>query len=112
MRLSSVHVHHVGLYHLQELEIATYQQPHTFGRTKPCDRGIILEITLSPSSLSPAMPPQGQEPEGVGQRAPSDRLGPAYRSKEERPKATVSTKVTHENVTILPQTPQLIALLT
>ncbi|KAK5133162.1 Uracil phosphoribosyltransferase, synthesizes UMP from uracil [Meristemomyces frigidus] len=48
----------------------------------------------------------------VIQRAPSQHLGPKYRPDEEKPSATVSTKVTHENVTVLPQTPQLIALLT
>ncbi|EMC97017.1 hypothetical protein BAUCODRAFT_67759 [Baudoinia panamericana UAMH 10762] len=51
-------------------------------------------------------------PSGVLQRAPSGHLGPSYKPKEEKPTATVSTEVTHSNVTILPQTPQLIALLT
>ena len=51
-------------------------------------------------------------PTGVLQRAPSSHLGPAYRPQEARPSATVSSKVAHDNVTILPQTPQLIALLT
>lgn len=46
------------------------------------------------------------------QRAPSQHLGPEYRPNEEKPSATVSTKVSHENVTVLPQTPQLISLLT
>jgi len=46
------------------------------------------------------------------QRAPSSHLGPDYRPDDEKPSATVSTKVTHDNVHILPQTPQLIALLT
>jgi len=45
-------------------------------------------------------------------RAPSDHLGPSYKPAEEKPTATVSTKLSHDNVTILPQTPQLIALLT
>ncbi|KAK5121904.1 Uracil phosphoribosyltransferase, synthesizes UMP from uracil [Meristemomyces frigidus] len=50
--------------------------------------------------------------ENILQRAPSQHLGPEYKSNEEKPSATVSTKVSHENVTVLPQTPQLIALLT
>lgn len=52
-----------------------------------------------------------QRPTGVLQRAPSGHLGPEYKRNDEKPSATVSTKVAHENVTILPQTPQLIALL-
>jgi len=39
-------------------------------------------------------------------------LGPEYRPDKEKPKATVSCEVPHDNVLILPQTPQLIALLT
>jgi len=48
----------------------------------------------------------------LGRRAPSKCVGPDYRAAEEKPTATVSTQVKHDNVTILPQTPQLIALLT
>ncbi|MCJ1341933.1 Uracil phosphoribosyltransferase, synthesizes UMP from uracil [Peltigera leucophlebia] len=44
--------------------------------------------------------------------SPVDCLGPDYRPKAEKPIATVSTQVSHANVHILPQTPQLIALLT
>ncbi|KAF2669190.1 uracil phosphoribosyltransferase [Microthyrium microscopicum] len=39
-------------------------------------------------------------------------VGPEYKSAAEKPTATISTKLSHPNVTILPQTPQLIALLT
>lgn len=46
------------------------------------------------------------------QKTPSKNLGPDYRPKEEKPQATVSTPVSHENIHILPQTPQLISLLT
>ncbi|KAL7271675.1 Uracil phosphoribosyltransferase, synthesizes UMP from uracil [Rhizina undulata] len=42
--------------------------------------------------------------------APAAAIGPQY--KEEKPQATVSTPINHKNVHILPQTPQLIALLT
>ncbi|CAK3832657.1 Uracil phosphoribosyltransferase [Lecanosticta acicola] len=45
-------------------------------------------------------------------RAPSQHLGPEYRSNEEKPTATVSTAPKISNLHILPQTPQLIALLT
>ncbi|THX02642.1 uracil phosphoribosyltransferase [Aureobasidium pullulans] len=44
--------------------------------------------------------------------APSQCLGPNYRAEGEKPTATVSKKVRHDNVHVLPQTPQLIALLT
>jgi len=46
------------------------------------------------------------------EKTPSRGVGPEYRSEGEKPTATVSTQVTHSNVTILPQTSQLIALLT
>lgn len=42
----------------------------------------------------------------------ADGVGPDYRPKAEKPRATVSTQVSHANVHILAQTPQLIALLT
>jgi len=44
--------------------------------------------------------------------APAKFVGPEYRPQEEKPTATVSTEVERPNVHILPQTPQLIALLT
>ncbi|KAL9065232.1 MAG: hypothetical protein Q9157_007546 [Trypethelium eluteriae] len=45
-------------------------------------------------------------------KAPSQCVGPEYRPDGQKPTATVSTEVSHENVHILPQTSQLIALLT
>ena len=47
-----------------------------------------------------------------GVQSPALGVGPAYRPAEEKPTATVSKDVPYENVHILPQTPQLIALLT
>ena len=44
--------------------------------------------------------------------APAHCVGPDYRPNAQKPTATVSTKISYENVHILPQTPQLIALLT
>lgn len=44
--------------------------------------------------------------------APEDCVGPDYRPKTEKPTATISTQILYDNVHILPQTPQLIALLT
>ncbi|KAK1770577.1 uracil phosphoribosyltransferase [Phialemonium atrogriseum] len=44
--------------------------------------------------------------------APTRCVGPDYRSERQKPMATVSTRIESDNVTILPQTPQLIALLT
>ena len=46
------------------------------------------------------------------QKVPSQHLGPDYKPDDEKPEATVSKSVPQDNVTILPQTPQLIALLT
>lgn len=43
---------------------------------------------------------------------PVQCVGPVYRSASQKPSATVSTEMNIENVHILPQTPQLIALLT
>lgn len=45
-------------------------------------------------------------------KEPAQCVGPDYRSEEQKPVATVSTEVGYENVHVLPQTPQLIALLT
>lgn len=44
--------------------------------------------------------------------SPALNLGPAYRPSSERPTATVSRPASSPNVHILPQTPQLISLLT
>ena len=44
--------------------------------------------------------------------SPQHCVGPDYRPDELKPTATVSTEVTYDTVHILPQTPQLIALLT
>ena len=44
--------------------------------------------------------------------APAHCLGPDYRSEEEKPTATVSKAVAADNVHVLRQTTQLIALLT
>ena len=39
-------------------------------------------------------------------------VGPDYRPEAQKPTATISTEISYDNVHILPQTPQLIALLT
>ncbi|MCJ1406450.1 Uracil phosphoribosyltransferase, synthesizes UMP from uracil [Ptychographa xylographoides] len=44
--------------------------------------------------------------------SPTQSVGPDYRPEAQKPTATISTEVSYENVHILPQTPQLIALLT
>ena len=44
--------------------------------------------------------------------APAECLGPAYRPQDQKPTATISTGIPLDNVHILAQTPQLIALLT
>ncbi|KAI2473773.1 uracil phosphoribosyltransferase [Annulohypoxylon bovei var. microspora] len=46
------------------------------------------------------------------QAGPVQCVGPDYRPPSQKPIATVSTEVEHDNVITLPQTPQLIALLT
>lgn len=45
-------------------------------------------------------------------QSPKQSVGPDYRSDKLKPTATVSTEVPFETVHILPQSPQLIALLT
>ncbi|KAH8821708.1 uracil phosphoribosyltransferase [Xylogone sp. PMI_703] len=45
-------------------------------------------------------------------KSPTACVGPDYRPEQQKPTATVSTEVKFENVHVLPQTPQLIALLT
>lgn len=42
---------------------------------------------------------------------PTQQVGPGFRSQDEKPSATVSVEVKFDNVRVLPQTPQLIALL-
>lgn len=44
--------------------------------------------------------------------APTQTVGPDYRPEQEKPRATVSKEAEQNNVTVLTQTPQLIALLT
>lgn len=44
--------------------------------------------------------------------SPALGVGPSYRPPQEKPTATVSREVEYDNVHVLPQTPQLIALLT
>jgi len=44
--------------------------------------------------------------------SPTQCVGPDYREDRFKPKATISQTVQHDNVHVLPQTPQLIALLT
>jgi uracil phosphoribosyltransferase len=43
--------------------------------------------------------------------APTQTVGPDFKSRDEKPTATVSSEVGYDNVRVLPQTPQLIALL-
>ncbi|KAI9772953.1 MAG: Uracil phosphoribosyltransferase, synthesizes UMP from uracil [Geoglossum simile] len=45
-------------------------------------------------------------------QSPAQEVGPNYKPAEQKPTATVSNPISYENVHILPQTPQLIALLT
>jgi uracil phosphoribosyltransferase len=49
---------------------------------------------------------------GKSAAAPTQTVGPDYRPDSQKPKATVSKEPTQQNVTVLNQTPQLIALLT
>lgn len=48
----------------------------------------------------------------TGTVAPAHRVGPDYRPDAQKPTATVSTHISYDNVHILPQTSQLLALLT
>lgn len=54
----------------------------------------------------------GNQDGGALEEVPTKHLGPEYRPAEEKPKATVSKSLDLENLQVLPQTPQLIALLT
>ncbi|KAF4917885.1 Uracil phosphoribosyltransferase [Colletotrichum viniferum] len=53
-----------------------------------------------------------QDSKVTGFSGPTQCVGPLYRSESQKPSATVSTEMNLDNVIILPQTPQLIALLT
>ncbi|KAK1594709.1 uracil phosphoribosyltransferase [Colletotrichum navitas] len=53
-----------------------------------------------------------QDPKSAVGGGPTQCVGPLYRSESQKPTATVSTEINSDNVIILPQTPQLIALLT
>ncbi len=48
----------------------------------------------------------------MAEQLPMQDVGPDYMPKAEKPTAAVSTSVSYDNVHILPQTPQLIALMT
>ena len=48
----------------------------------------------------------------AGTIAPAHHVGPDYRPDAQKPTATVSTQISYDNVHILPQTSQLLALLT
>ncbi|KAL1793626.1 hypothetical protein ACET3X_008608 [Alternaria dauci] len=61
-------------------------------------------LKAEPQSLTSSMSSESQPP--------SECLGPEYRPAALKPTATVSTPLKQKNVHILPQSPQLIALLT
>jgi hypothetical protein len=78
--------------------------------TQPCPRKqySITEPLLQPTQLfNEVVMSSATSPE-----TPTQAVGPDYRSTTQKPTATVSTEVTYDNVHVLPQTPQLIALLT
>lgn len=69
-----------------------------------------LEPPLEVLSCSSTM---SSNPEFRPRLAPTQGVGPDYRTESQKPTATVSASVEDfDNVTVLPQTPQLIALLT
>jgi len=76
------------IYHCQRLRFLSYLQAHL------------------------AIDGMSNEQDGSLERVPSDHIGPEYRSLNEKPKATVSKTLDLDNLQVLPQTPQLIALLT
>ncbi len=65
---------------------------------------------FSPPLLSPRLQPRMSSMTGT--KAPAHRVGPDYRPDAQKPTATVSTNILYDNVHILPQTSQLLALLT
>ena len=72
--------------------------------------------TASLPLIAPSLPSiavmSSQEAKDTPQTGPTQCVGPDYRTESQKPTATVSTEVEYENVITLPQTPQLIALLT
>ncbi|KAK1717734.1 uracil phosphoribosyltransferase [Colletotrichum lupini] len=53
-----------------------------------------------------------QDSKSASGSGPTQCVGPSYRSESQKPTATVSTEIKLDNVVVLSQTPQLIALLT
>ncbi|KAK1454215.1 uracil phosphoribosyltransferase [Colletotrichum paranaense] len=53
-----------------------------------------------------------QDSKSASGSGPTQCVGPLYRSESQKPTATVSTEIKLDNVVVLSQTPQLIALLT
>lgn len=49
--------------------------------------------------------------ENLSSNAPTRCVGPSFEGQDRKPSATVSVEVPFDNVRVLPQTPQLIALL-
>jgi hypothetical protein len=83
-----------------------HPRTHNYSRHhKPEAPSKLPQSNQIPSSTTTNMASNGQT-----SLAPSKCVGPEYKS--DKPTATVSTEIPHENVHILPQTPQLISLLT
>ena len=68
--------------------------------------------SLVPESATAMNKKMPQEIPNVSVVSPAHCVGPDYRPDEQKPTATVSTVVSYDTVHTLPQTPQLIALLT
>jgi hypothetical protein len=79
---------------------------------RPCSRLCVLPLTPSRSPLSVYDLQVSTMSANSTETGPTKSVGPDYRAESQKPFATVSNPVKYENVITLPQTPQLIALLT
>lgn len=77
----------------------------------PCPAAAFPRRTFS-AWLSKRARLTGSTMSALPEVGPTKSVGPDYRAESQKPSATVSTKVPYDNVITLPQTPQLIALLT
>ena len=81
-------------------------------QSQQISHGSLRSLVLSFYTITPPDPVAMSAPVEKPRIAPTQGVGPDYRSPSQRPTATVSTDVELDTVTVLNQTPQLIALLT
>ena len=95
--------------------LLTYNKSPIFVATVLASRNISSHLASCSSIVAveeTAMAINMTHEQNIPAPSPAQGVGPTYRRDDEKPTATVSKEVSYENVHILPQTPQLIALLT